>query len=94
MYHLPKSGDMIDSLTVTGGHGILKQTLSSEELLLDKKWFENTRWSMIDKMYLQRAAFCSSFQKIENTSLSFISKKQKCKKIRNMGKWNTFRKYF
>ena len=69
MYRLPKSGDMIDSLTVTGGHGILKSRLSNEELLLDKKWFENTRWSMIDKMYLQRAAFCKDFQKIENTDL-------------------------
>ena len=67
MYRLPKQGDMIDDLVVTGGHGILKETISESELEADRDWFENKKeYSRIGKLFLVRAAFCEDFEKIES----------------------------
>jgi len=67
MYKLEKFGDMTGDLIVTGGHGILKQTLTKNEILADHRWFNNLRrYSRIDGMYLQRAAYCPDFVKLRN----------------------------
>ena len=67
MYTLPSLTEF-DDLVVTGGHGILKEKLTTEELKADFNWFKFKRYSQIDKMYLQRAAFCKDFVKITDTS--------------------------
>jgi hypothetical protein len=57
---------MFKDLVITGGHGILKERLSQDELNLDKQWFiSNKRYSVIDNMYVQRAAFSNDFIKIQ-----------------------------
>ena len=67
MYKLEKFGDMTGDLIVTGGHGILKQTLTKNEISADYKWFNCLRrYSRIDGMYLQRAAYCPDFVKLKN----------------------------
>ena len=67
MYTLPSLTEF-DDLVVTGGHGILKAQLTTEELKADFNWFKFKRYSRIDKMYLQRAAYCKDFIKITDTS--------------------------
>ena len=68
MYVLRKYVDMTDDLIVTGGHGILKERLTKKEILMDYRWFySNKKYSVIDKMYLQRAAFNPDFVKIDTT---------------------------
>jgi surface protein len=65
MYRLPSTNLEFDDLIVTGGHGILKKSLTREELKADLDWFErNKKYSRIDNMYLNRAAFCKDFIKI------------------------------
>ena len=65
MYVLPKCGKMTEDLIVTGGHGILKGMLSKHDINADSYWFRgNTRYSKIDNMYVQRAAFSKQFKKI------------------------------
>jgi len=65
MYLLPAINPGFNDLIVTGGHGILKRTLTSSEIHADSSWFKNNRrYSMIDNMYLQRAAFSKEFIKI------------------------------
>ena len=59
-----KAIENFDDLVVTGGHGILKQILTRKEINDDKYWFLKNKNSKIDDMYLQRAAFCSDFEKI------------------------------
>jgi photosystem II stability/assembly factor-like uncharacterized protein len=67
MYRLPGI-DGHDDLIVTGGHGILKRTLTSREIQIDVSWFKNNRrYSKIDGLYLQRAAFCKDFRQIKST---------------------------
>ena len=62
MYRLPSTDPEHDDLVVTGGHGILKPVLTRQEISADKRWFiRNQRYSKIDNMYLQRAAFCKEF---------------------------------
>ena len=62
MYRLPSTNPEFEDLVVTGGHGILKPVLTRQEVLADKRWFiKNQRYSKIDNMYLQRAAFCKEF---------------------------------
>jgi hypothetical protein len=69
MYTRPSTDPEFEDLVVTGGHGILKKILSKEEIKADFDWFiKNRRYSIIDKMYLQRAAFCNEFTKIPNKS--------------------------
>jgi hypothetical protein len=66
MYKLPRYGDMTDDLIVTGGHGILKRSLTKQEINADSLWFRNNKkYSTIDKMYLQRAAFNADFEQIK-----------------------------
>ena len=70
MYRLPKSGDMLDDLVVTGGHSILKEKISYFELEADRDWFlKNKEYSRIGKYYLVRAAFCKDFLKITGNSV-------------------------
>jgi len=62
MYRLPSTNPEFEDLIVTGGHGILKPVLTRQEISADKRWFiRNQRYSKIDNMYLQRAAFCKEF---------------------------------
>jgi hypothetical protein len=69
MYRLKSSNPEFEDLVVTGGHGILKQILSKEEINADLKWFvKNKKYSIIDKLYVQRAAFNPDFTKITDTS--------------------------
>ena len=70
MYKLPSKSPFLSDLIVTGGHGILKKNLSESEILADKEWFLNhKRYSMIDGMYLQRAAFSPDFVKITDQNI-------------------------
>ena len=88
MYRLPKTDEMIDDLIVTGGHGILKSNLSIEEINLDSDWFKFKRYSFIDNLYLQRAAFCKDFEKINNESLYTVYHLSlKSKSNRRYGIW-------
>jgi len=67
MYCLPDTefGDLI----VTGGHGVLKPTLTKAEVNADKWWFiKNKRYSRIENMYLQRVAFNPEFIKLNDNS--------------------------
>jgi hypothetical protein len=65
MYRLPSNNPDFDDLIVTGGHGILKKALSRQEIWADKRWFvKYKKYSFIDDMYLQRAAFCKDFIQI------------------------------
>ena len=65
MYKLESTNPEFEDLIVTGGHGILKKQLSLKEIEADSDWFKRPRFSQIDGMYLQRAAFCKDFIKIE-----------------------------
>ena len=57
-----------DDLIVTGGHGVLKKSLTTKELKDDINWFtKNKRYSFIDDLYLQRAVFNKDFEKITTT---------------------------
>ena len=65
MYKMVSINPEHEDLIVTGGHGILKKSLSNEEIKMDVDWFtKNKRYSIIDEMYLQRAAFSNDFVKI------------------------------
>ena len=67
MYRLPSMNDDFDDLVVTGGHGILIKSLTRHEIHADSMWFKkNKRYSIIDGMYLQRAAFSKNFIKINS----------------------------
>jgi surface protein len=68
MYRLPSMNpDEFDDLVVTGGHGILIKSLTRHEIHADSMWFKkNKRYSIIDGMYLQRAAFSKDFIKINS----------------------------
>uniref|UniRef100_A0A6C0I8B1 Hedgehog/Intein (Hint) domain-containing protein n=1 Tax=viral metagenome TaxID=1070528 RepID=A0A6C0I8B1_9ZZZZ len=67
MYLLPKSGEMTDDLVVTGGHGILEKMPQNHIVLTDQDWFfNNKKYSVIDGMYVSRAAFNYKFKKIES----------------------------
>jgi surface protein len=67
MYRLPLTD--FDDLIVTGGHGVLKKRLSRSEIDLDRSWFtKNKHYSLIDGLYLQRAAFNPDFIKISDTN--------------------------
>jgi hypothetical protein len=69
MYRLVSNDPKFDDLVVTGGHGILKRELSKQEIHADYNWFTyNKRYSIIDKMHVQRAAFCKDFVKINDTN--------------------------
>jgi hypothetical protein len=61
MYRLPLTE--FEDLIVTGGHGILKNTIN--DLDSDKMWINSYRFSKIGKLFLHRAAFCKDFIKIE-----------------------------
>jgi len=68
MYLLPSINPEFEHLIVTGGHGVLKHKLSYNEIQDDKDWFsKNKKYSIIDNMYVQRAAFSNDFVKLENT---------------------------
>jgi surface protein len=68
MYRLPSANLEFEDLIVTGGHGILKESLTREELKADTEWFEKNKMrSIIDGLYLHRAAFCKDFIKITDT---------------------------
>ena len=70
MYRLPSTNPEYDDLIVTGGHGILKQNIKTEDLKNDYAWFRgNKRYSKIDGMYLQRAAFSKEFVKITDNEV-------------------------
>jgi hypothetical protein len=65
MYVLPKKGSMTDDLIVTGGHGILKQRLSSLEIERDRYWYSKCgKHAKIDNMYLVRAGKSPEFKKV------------------------------
>jgi surface protein len=67
MYRLPSMNDDFNDLVVTGGHGILTKSLTRHEIHADSMWFKkNKRYSIIDGMYLQRAAFSKNFIKINS----------------------------
>ena len=69
MYRLPSTNPEFEDLVVTGGHGILKSELTQQEMLADKRWFmKNKKYSYIDDMYVQRAAFCKDFIQITEKS--------------------------
>ena len=61
MYRLPLTE--FDDLIVTGGHGILKNTINN--LDSDKMWINSYRFSKIGRLFLHRAAFCKDFIKIQ-----------------------------
>jgi len=65
MYKLESQDPDYEDLVVTGGHGILKSTLTRGEIMADHKWFRyNRKYSRIDNMYLQRAAFSPEFTRL------------------------------
>jgi len=70
MYRLESTDPDHGDLVVTGGHGILKKELTSEDLKADYEWFtKNCRYSYIDDLYLQRAAFSKDFVKITDNNI-------------------------
>ena len=64
MYRIPAEG--FGDLIVTGGHGILKKEITPEEFEMDKYWL-TLKYSRIDDLILQRAAFNPDFQQINST---------------------------
>ena len=65
MYKLESLDPDYEDLIVTGGHGILKSTLTRREIMADHKWFKyNRKYSRIDSMYVQRAAFSPEFTRL------------------------------
>jgi len=89
MYRLPSMNDQFDDLVVTGGHGILKRTLTSSEIDADSIWFKkNGRVSKIDGMYLQRAAFSKEFHQITtNERYTYYHFSLKGPKWKRYGVW-------
>jgi len=89
MYRLPSSNPEFDDLVVTGGHGILKETLSEEEILADEEWFTVLAAdSHIDGLYLQRAGFCKDFvQETNNDQYIFYHLSLKGEEGRRYGIW-------
>ena len=81
----PEHGDLI----VTGGHGILKQRLSRNEINADLYWFNRQqKYSVIDKMYLQRAAFSKDFVKItDNLEYTYYHLSLKSSRNTRYGIW-------
>ena len=69
MYILPSKNSEFEDLVVTGGHGILKKTITPEDFSADIVWFNlNRKYSKIDGLFLQRAAFCKDFIKDKSIS--------------------------
>jgi hypothetical protein len=89
MYRLPSMNDEFDDLVVTGGHGILKRTLTSSEIDADPVWFKkNGKFSKIDRMYLQRAAFSKEFHQITtNERYTYYHFSLKGPKWKRYGVW-------
>jgi hypothetical protein len=69
MYRLPKQGDMIDDLVITGGHGILVDTLPDDVVEPSEGYYSYESESKIDDHYLLIAAFNNRFEKIESNSV-------------------------
>lgn len=69
MYRLPKEGGMTDDLIVTGGHGILVDSLPDNVVEPLEGYYSNEIECKIDNQYLLVAAFCDRFEKIESTDL-------------------------
>jgi streptogramin lyase len=89
MYRLPSMNDEFDDLIVTGGHGILKRTLTSSEIDADPVWFKkNGKFSKIDNLYLQRAAFSKEFHQITtNERYTYYHFSLKGPKWKRYGVW-------
>jgi len=69
MYRLPKQGDMIDDLIVTGGHGILVDSLPDNVVEPSEGYYSNDLESKIDNQYLLVAAFSDRFEKITDNKI-------------------------
>lgn len=89
MYRLPSKNPEFEDLVVTGGHGILKETLSEEEILADHDWFTRLAAdSHIDGLFLQRAGFCKEFvQLTDNDQYIFYHLSLKGEEGRRYGIW-------
>jgi hypothetical protein len=102
MYKMVSTNPDHEDLIVTGGHGILKERLTPEELKADIDWFnKNRRYSIIDKWYLQRAAFSKDFVKItDKKEYTYYHLSLKSKNGKRYGIWangilseSTFKKH-
>ena len=89
MYRLPSKNPEFDDLVVTGGHGILKNVLTPDEIKMDTIWFNlNKKYSKIDGLFLQRAAFCNEFVKDHsNKEYTYYHLSLKGKNGRRYGIW-------
>jgi surface protein len=89
MYVLKSTDPDYEDLVVTGGHGILKLKLTRDELKADKEWFvRNKKYSVIDGLYVQRAAFSSEFkQLIDNQEYTYYHFSLRSPNDRRYGIW-------